>query len=336
MRTWSALSRWPSTTPHRCSTLYASHDDGLSLLRGHAVAQRALHLDIRFCGSVDAIAALNEGRCTLAGFHMPRAAAAGRLAQRTYQPLLQPGRHKLIGFARAQPGPDGGAGQSAAARVAGRRGARDAHASSTARWAAARGCCATNCSRRRSWRRGASRATRAPSLRMPRWRRRSRSGRGRCGPGHRGRGARARPGLRAAAAGALLTCVPEGRAGRSRPTLALREALRSGGMAGAAGAPGPATSRGAAARCSACAQQLPWWDLAAQEAADGDAGRCKGRKPCERRRAVVALGSANQRRAFGCFMRARVGERRAALHARPAELRLRPRGRVRAAPCVGA
>jgi putative molybdopterin biosynthesis protein len=84
--------------------LFASHDDALTALREHAVASAALHLDIRFCGSVDAIVALNEGRCTIAGFHTPPQPQAGSLAQRTYQPLLQPGRHKLIGFARRTQG----------------------------------------------------------------------------------------------------------------------------------------------------------------------------------------------------------------------------------------
>ncbi len=81
-------------------TLHASHDDALAALRGHAAAQARLHLDIRFTGSVDAIRALNEGRCTMAGFHTPVDAAAGSVAQRTYQPLLKPGMHKIIGFAR--------------------------------------------------------------------------------------------------------------------------------------------------------------------------------------------------------------------------------------------
>lgn len=85
-------------------TLYASHDDALSVLRDEAVASSSLHLDIRFCGSVDAIAALNEGRCGLAGFHVREAPAPGSLAQRTYQPLLRPGMHKLIGFARRNQG----------------------------------------------------------------------------------------------------------------------------------------------------------------------------------------------------------------------------------------
>ncbi len=83
-------------------TLYASYDDALGLLREHALHQDpgALHLDIRFTGSVDAIRALNEGRCEMAGFHTLERPAPGSLTERTYKPLLQPGRHKIIGFAR--------------------------------------------------------------------------------------------------------------------------------------------------------------------------------------------------------------------------------------------
>jgi putative molybdopterin biosynthesis protein len=85
-------------------TLFASHDDGLSLLRGVAAAQAGLHLDVRFCGSVDAIAALNAGRCTLAGFHSSQQPGLGSQTQRAYQPLLRPGHHKLIGFAERSQG----------------------------------------------------------------------------------------------------------------------------------------------------------------------------------------------------------------------------------------
>jgi putative molybdopterin biosynthesis protein len=88
----------------RALTLFASHDDALAALREHAAFNARLHLDIRFCGSVDAISALNEGRCVMAGFHTPRLAGEDTLARRTYQPLLQPGRHKLIGFARRTQG----------------------------------------------------------------------------------------------------------------------------------------------------------------------------------------------------------------------------------------
>jgi len=36
----------------------------------------------------------------MAGLHTLQAAQAGSLAQRTYKPLLRPGRHKIIGFAQ--------------------------------------------------------------------------------------------------------------------------------------------------------------------------------------------------------------------------------------------
>lgn len=84
--------------------LFASHDDALAALREHTAAQARLHLDVRFCGSVDAISALNEGRCVMAGFHTPRLPAPGTVAQQAYQHLLQPGRHKLIGFAQRTQG----------------------------------------------------------------------------------------------------------------------------------------------------------------------------------------------------------------------------------------
>jgi putative molybdopterin biosynthesis protein len=87
---------------HWVLPLFASHDDAMVSLREEAAAM-ALHLDMRFCGSVDAIRALNEGRCHVAGFHAPWQPDAQSLVARTYKPLLKPGQHKLIGFAqRAQ------------------------------------------------------------------------------------------------------------------------------------------------------------------------------------------------------------------------------------------
>ena len=86
--------------------LYASHDQGLGALREFALHHAAsaspsarLHLDIRFSGSVDAIRALNEGRCAMAGFHTLQDPQKGSVAAAVYQPLLQPGLHKIIGFA---------------------------------------------------------------------------------------------------------------------------------------------------------------------------------------------------------------------------------------------
>ena len=85
-------------------TLYASHDDALSALRAHAATRHQLHLDIRFTGSVDAIRALNEGRCVMAGFHTRQQPGAGSLSEKTYKPLLKPGLYKIIGFARRSQG----------------------------------------------------------------------------------------------------------------------------------------------------------------------------------------------------------------------------------------
>jgi len=96
-------------------TLYASHDHALGELQDMAAAMghngnngkanaAGLHLDIRLCGSVDAIRALNEGRCLLAGFHTQPFADAASLSARTYRPLLKPGLHKIIGFARRSQG----------------------------------------------------------------------------------------------------------------------------------------------------------------------------------------------------------------------------------------
>jgi putative molybdopterin biosynthesis protein len=85
-------------------TLYASHDDALPALRAHAARQGKLHLDIRFTGSVDAIRALNEGRCVMAGFHTLQTTRGKTLTERTYKPLLQPGQHKIIGFAQRTQG----------------------------------------------------------------------------------------------------------------------------------------------------------------------------------------------------------------------------------------
>ena len=82
----------------------ASHDDALPLLRQWAQDEHRLQLDIQFCGSIDALTALNNGRCLLAGFHALTDAPARSPTARAYRWLLRPGRHKLIGFARRAQG----------------------------------------------------------------------------------------------------------------------------------------------------------------------------------------------------------------------------------------
>ena len=82
----------------------ASHDEALPLLRGWAARRCKLHLDIRFTGSVDALAALNDGRCLVAGFHTLVDAPSTSLTAGAYRPLLKPARHRLIGFASRSQG----------------------------------------------------------------------------------------------------------------------------------------------------------------------------------------------------------------------------------------
>lgn len=84
-------------------TLYASHDAALAALCEQA-GPHGLHLDIRFMGSVDAIAALNAGRCAMAGFHTLDQPGRHSVAAQAYRRLLRPGLHKLIGFSHRTQG----------------------------------------------------------------------------------------------------------------------------------------------------------------------------------------------------------------------------------------
>ncbi len=80
-------------------TVLASHDLALPLLRDQA-AGAGVHLELKFAGSIDALRALAEGRCTVAGFHVPPLADAKNPFAQGLKPLLEPGRHKLIGCTR--------------------------------------------------------------------------------------------------------------------------------------------------------------------------------------------------------------------------------------------
>jgi len=82
----------------------ASHDDALPLLRQRAQDQHKLHLDINFCGSLDALAALNAGHCLLAGFHALTDSPQRSPTALAYRSMLKPGQHKLVSFARRTQG----------------------------------------------------------------------------------------------------------------------------------------------------------------------------------------------------------------------------------------
>jgi putative molybdopterin biosynthesis protein len=90
---------------HEVITLYASHDLALPLLRDRADVQ-ALHIDLRFAGSSDALHALAQGRCDVAGFHVPVLAEQNKAPTfaRALKALLRPGQHKLIASHRRTQG----------------------------------------------------------------------------------------------------------------------------------------------------------------------------------------------------------------------------------------
>lgn len=87
-------------------TLYASHDEGLGVLREHAAQHDpvSVHLDIRYMGSLDCIRALNEGRCTLACFHALSETSQDGESQKAYRRMLRLGNHKIIGFMQREVG----------------------------------------------------------------------------------------------------------------------------------------------------------------------------------------------------------------------------------------
>ena len=85
-------------------TVFASHDLALPLLRDLAGAAHGLHIELRFAGSVDALAALAQGRCLVAGFHVPPLAGGSAQFAGAMKPLLKPGVHKLIGCVRRTQG----------------------------------------------------------------------------------------------------------------------------------------------------------------------------------------------------------------------------------------
>lgn len=77
--------------------IFASHDLGLPRLQALAEERDGLHIGLRFAGSQEALRALGEGRCRVAGFHVAQAAAPDSVMARALRPLLQPGAHRLIG-----------------------------------------------------------------------------------------------------------------------------------------------------------------------------------------------------------------------------------------------
>ena len=84
--------------------VHASHDLALPALQELAGSGHGLHIELRFAGSLDALRSLAEGRCIVAGFHVPPLVERAQHYARAMKPLLVPGRHKLIGCMRRRQG----------------------------------------------------------------------------------------------------------------------------------------------------------------------------------------------------------------------------------------
>ncbi|MGH8600979.1 MAG: substrate-binding domain-containing protein, partial [Burkholderiales bacterium] len=91
---------------HRSSTLdlsiVASHDLALAELRDRLNGSERLTVDLRFAGSLDALAALARGTCDIAGFHVPRLISESIAAQ--YSKWLRKHRWRFVHFVTRQQG----------------------------------------------------------------------------------------------------------------------------------------------------------------------------------------------------------------------------------------
>jgi putative molybdopterin biosynthesis protein len=85
-------------------TVRASHDLALPILQQHAARAVNLQLNIGFQGSVDALRALNDQQCLVAGFHVPTLSGGAPIFAKALKPWLKPKVHKLIACSRRTQG----------------------------------------------------------------------------------------------------------------------------------------------------------------------------------------------------------------------------------------
>jgi putative molybdopterin biosynthesis protein len=89
---------------HQLLTVRASHDLALPVLQQHAAKAVNLHLNLSFQGSVDALQALNDRQCLIAGFHVPALRGAAPIFAKALKPRLKPRVHQLIACSRRMQG----------------------------------------------------------------------------------------------------------------------------------------------------------------------------------------------------------------------------------------
>jgi putative molybdopterin biosynthesis protein len=91
-------------TPMQTLTIGAGHDDSLLQLRDLARTTQGLQLALLHRSGIEALAALQQRHCLLAGFHCLVDTAAQSPTAQACKPWLQPGRQRLIGVALRQQG----------------------------------------------------------------------------------------------------------------------------------------------------------------------------------------------------------------------------------------
>lgn len=89
---------------HQLLTVCASHDLALPVLQQHAARVANLHLNLGFQGSVDALRALNDRQCLVAGFHVPAIPGKAPVFAKALKPWLKPKLHRLIACSRRMQG----------------------------------------------------------------------------------------------------------------------------------------------------------------------------------------------------------------------------------------
>ncbi len=85
-------------------TIRASHDLALPVLQHHAAQAEQLNLSLSFQGSVEALEALNDRQCVVAGFHVPELPEAAPVFAGALKPWLKPRTHHLIACSRRMQG----------------------------------------------------------------------------------------------------------------------------------------------------------------------------------------------------------------------------------------
>ena len=101
---WTGSSSMRGMIVHQLLTVRASHDLALPVLQQHAARAVNLHLNIGFQGSVDALRALNDRQCLVAGFHVPALSGRAPVFAKALKPWLKPKLHKLIACSRRMQG----------------------------------------------------------------------------------------------------------------------------------------------------------------------------------------------------------------------------------------